>query len=109
MSKKVAPFDYLVQENPHNEDHYIIWKVPEGDPRDTFTDRYDLIVPNGGDCAEEDLWCDCPGFRVQQYSKHLHKHVRIVVHFCEEHDALGLARYKLTKDNAPDFIKMETA
>jgi len=72
-------FLYVVQKR--EGDHYNINKVRKDDPK-KILDSYGLTIKRKKD-GTWDLWCDCMGFRRQNYPKIEHKHVRIIIDYLE--------------------------
>lgn len=43
-------------------------------------ENYQLTIKSEGR-ASLDLWCNCPGFRIQQFPKIEHKHIKIALDY----------------------------
>ena len=65
---------------------------------DVRTEDYQITLkPNGpgGEMREVDLWCNCPGFRIQQFPKIQHKHIKIGLDF-QSRGEPEWAEYRMT-------------
>ncbi len=51
-----------------------------------------------------DLWCDCPGFRIQQFPKIEHKHIKIVLDY-QKRDEPKWAEYRISGTGKKAQIK----
>ena len=56
-------------------------------------EQYQLTIKSEGR-ATLDLWCNCPGFRIQQFPKIEHKHIKIALDY-QERGEPSWAEYKL--------------
>ncbi len=50
------------------------------------------------------LWCDCPGFRIQQFPKIEHKHIKIALDYRERGEP-SWAEYRMTGTGAKAVIR----
>lgn len=60
---------------------------------DVEVEQYHITIKPDGR-ASLDLWCDCPGFRIQQFPKIEHKHIKIGLDFQKRNEPKW-AEYKL--------------
>ncbi len=56
---------------------------------DTVLDTYHATVNPINHAGVGTLWCDCPGFRRQNYAKDKHKHVILVMDFQSRGEPVG--------------------
>lgn len=58
---------YRVQEDLGGRAYRVVKRV-----MDVETDIYHVTI------KDDDIWCDCPGFRRQKFALERHKHIRVV-------------------------------
>ena len=72
--RNIAKVKFLYLVEPH-EEHENMYVVSKCDPNTrAVLDSYQVTI-RGNIENEKEIWCNCPGFRMQQYNKALHKHV----------------------------------
>lgn len=65
---------------------------------DVVTEDYQITLKSDGprgDIREVDVWCNCPGFRIQQFPKLLHKHILLGIDF-QSRGEPEWAEYRMT-------------
>ncbi len=76
-------------------------------------DMYHVTIHfRGGKLLDKDVWCDCPGFRRQNFDKVEHKHILLVLDYILDRGSPESATYTIvgTGKNAKiKFLDKETA
>lgn len=70
---------------------------------DTPVELYAVTIKSEGR-ADLQLWCDCPGFRVQKYPKIDHKHIKIAMDY-QSRGQPEWAEYRILGKNKIRFIR----
>ena len=99
---------YVVQETfGVKANAYRIGKMVIGVEVDSYHVTINFM---GGRLLDKDVWCDCPGFRQQNFDKVKHKHVLLVLDFILDRCKPKSATYTIigTGKNARiKFIELE--
>ncbi len=56
------------------------------------------------DIKRDEFWCNCPGFRIQQFPKIDHKHIKVALDF-QSRGEPEWAEYRMTGTGAKAVIK----
>lgn len=69
-------------------------------------DKYHVTIKfRGGKLRDEDVWCDCPGFRRQNFDKVKHKHILLVLDYLLDRCAPESATYTIVGTGKKAKIK----
>ncbi len=78
--------------NKYGEHSYNIVKTV----MDVEMERYQISIKSTvGEVLDADLWCNCQGFRIQQFPKHQHKHILLGLDF-QSRGEPAWAEYRMT-------------
>ena len=82
----------VIKDFGKRSDVYRISKMRIGVELDVY---HVTIKFKGGMLCDEDVWCDCPGFRQQNFDKIMHKHILLVLDYVEARDTPESATYTI--------------
>ena len=72
---------YVVEKDfGKKSDVYRITKMVIGVEVDSY---HCTVKLRNGQLHDKDIWCDCPGFRRQNFAKIEHKHIMLVLNYME--------------------------
>lgn len=82
----------VVKDFGKKSDVYRIAKMRIGVELDVYRVT---IKFKGGKLRDEDVWCDCPGFRQQNFDKIKHKHILLVLDYVLDRSVPESATYTI--------------
>ncbi len=83
----------VIKDFGKKSDVYKITKLQMGVELDNYHVTF-KFTPTGG-VIDDNIWCDCPGFRRQLFDKAKHKHILLVLDFLVEQGSPESATYTI--------------
>lgn len=94
----------LYRINAYGNNQYLIKKLVCGVEMEDYHITISSSKVSGKPMREQDIWCNCPGFRIQNFAKIDHKHIKVALDFQSRGEPTW-AEYRMTGTGAKAVIR----